>query len=79
MASAVAFAYFSKIIEPSKTFLPLFQQGRHDFVLRPENVYALQQAGVSQDLILCVEDLPADQLRAANCKVNNQPVWMSSR
>lgn len=70
LASALAYAYLGSLLDPSTTVIPLFQQGRHDFALRPENYYALQEAGLAPDLVLTLDDLPADTLRDSSCRVS---------
>ncbi|KAG8216168.1 hypothetical protein J3R82DRAFT_8174 [Butyriboletus roseoflavus] len=65
LASSIGFAWLLSHIPTSDTkAIALITTPREDFVLRAENLYALQLAGIKEDLqeILCPEDLPKPNL-----------------
>ncbi|GAA5833386.1 hypothetical protein JCM9279_001509 [Rhodotorula babjevae] len=62
LASALAYAHFAAQREPassSRRFVPLILTARTDLHLRPENVLALEAAGVTSDLLVTIDDLPS--------------------
>ncbi|GAA5910637.1 hypothetical protein JCM8208_007455 [Rhodotorula glutinis] len=62
LASALAYAHFAAQREPassSRRFVPLILTARTDLHLRPENILALEAAGVTSDLLVTVDDLPS--------------------
>jgi exopolyphosphatase len=58
LASAIALAWF---LAPTQRAVPLYQAARADLHLRPENLYALELAGLgdAQEALLCASDVPA--------------------
>lgn len=66
LASALGFAYLSAQLAattgPAKQFIPLVLTAHADLYLRPENVYALDSAGLDPGSLLCIDDLPRDRL-----------------
>ncbi|KAG9310212.1 DHH phosphoesterase [Chiua virens] len=65
LASSIGFAWLLSHIPTSDTkAIALIRTPRKDFVLRAENIYALQLAGITEDFqaLLCPEDLPAANL-----------------
>ncbi|KPV74961.1 uncharacterized protein RHOBADRAFT_44478 [Rhodotorula graminis WP1] len=61
LASALAYAHFAAQREPASSarrFVPLVLTARTDLHLRPENVLALEAAGVTSDLLVTIDDLP---------------------
>ncbi|KAJ6511396.1 exopolyphosphatase [Mycena vitilis] len=59
VASAVAYAWEQSQIQ-NKPAIPLIQTARDDFLLRAENLYALQLAGINnpQEQLLSMSDVP---------------------
>lgn len=70
LASALAFAYFNSLLQPDRTYLALFQQGRDDFALRPENMYALERAHVGTEDVITLDDLDRTQLLHSEAQVS---------
>ena len=65
LASSVGFAWFLSHIPTTDTkAIALITTLRADFVLRAENLYALQSVGIKEDFkeLLCPEDLPNSHL-----------------
>ncbi|KAI9567678.1 DHH phosphoesterase [Boletus coccyginus] len=65
LASSIGFAWLLSRIRTTDTrAIALITTSREDFVLRAENLYALQSTGVKEDLreLLCPEDLPKPNL-----------------
>ncbi|BGP40415.1 Exopolyphosphatase [Rhodotorula kratochvilovae] len=65
LASALAYAHFAAQREPAasaRRFVPLVLTARTDLHLRPENALALASAGVTNDSLLTLDDLPAARL-----------------
>ncbi|SCV71845.1 BQ2448_4539 [Microbotryum intermedium] len=59
LVSSIAFAYFLHIITPPKSLsVPLVMTARSDLYLRPENQFALEQANVPAEALLCIDDIP---------------------
>jgi len=57
MASAVAYAWFLTLQNSETTVLPLINIPRDDFKLRTEAVYLFDEAGISIDNLLFIDDL----------------------
>ena len=65
LASSIGFAWFlSRIPTTDTKAIALITTPRADFVLRAENLYALQSVGIKEDFkeLLCPEDLPKSHL-----------------
>ncbi|GAA5975757.1 hypothetical protein JCM11641_005864 [Rhodosporidiobolus odoratus] len=59
LASALAYAHFATQQEvTSRQYVPLILTARSDLALRPENTEALAAAGVTNDSLLTIDDLP---------------------
>jgi exopolyphosphatase len=64
MASSIGYAHFAAQQAPSSSrrFVPLILTSRSDLFLRPENTEALAGAGVTDDALLTIDDLPSSRL-----------------
>jgi len=65
LASSIGFAWFLSHIPTTDTkAIALITTARSDFVLRAENLYALQLAGIKEDFqeLFCPEDIPKPHL-----------------
>ncbi|MDA3938842.1 MAG: DHH family phosphoesterase [Spirochaetia bacterium] len=65
MASAVCYAWYLHLDDPSQNSFPLINIPRADFKLRTEAVYLFQEAGVNIDDLLFTEDIDLEKLKAA--------------
>ncbi|GAA5854245.1 hypothetical protein JCM8547_001751 [Rhodosporidiobolus lusitaniae] len=64
MASALGYAHFAAQADASSSrqYVPLVMTARSDLILRPENTEALSSAGVTDDALLTIDDLPSSKL-----------------
>ncbi|SGY23088.1 BQ5605_C019g08894 [Microbotryum silenes-dioicae] len=80
LVSSIAFAYFLHIITPPKSLsVPLIMTARSDLYLRPENQFALEQANVPAEALLCIDDIPdpaALAARGANFALDDHNVLL---
>ena len=65
MASAVTYAWYLYLTDPSQNPFPLINIPRADFKLRTEAVFLFEEAGVNIDHLLFVEDVDLDILKAS--------------
>jgi exopolyphosphatase len=64
MASAVTYAWYLYLTDPSQNPFPLINIPRADFKLRTEAVFLFEEAGVDIDHLLFAEDVDLDKLKA---------------
>jgi len=64
MASAVSYAWYLHLLDPSGNPYPLINIPRADFKLRTEAVYLFNEAGISSDLLLFSDDVNLEKLYA---------------
>ncbi|BGP24937.1 exopolyphosphatase [Rhodotorula toruloides] len=63
MACAIGYAHFAtQNAVSSRQYVPLVLTARSDLHLRPENVLALSDAGISSDSILTIDELPSSRV-----------------
>ncbi|BGP02310.1 putative Exopolyphosphatase [Rhodotorula toruloides ATCC 204091] len=63
MACAIGYAHFAaESASSNRQYVPLVLTARSDLHLRPENVLALSSAGISNDSILTIDELPSSRL-----------------
>lgn len=64
MVSSIGYAHFAaqRDLSSSRRYVPLVVTARSDLFLRPENTEALTGAGVTDDALLTIDDLPSAKL-----------------
>ncbi|GAA5843390.1 hypothetical protein JCM11251_002467 [Rhodosporidiobolus azoricus] len=64
MASAMGYAHFASLKQDRsiRQFVPLILTSRSDLYLRPENIEALSSAGVTNESLLTLDDIPSRKL-----------------
>ncbi|KAL8283690.1 hypothetical protein RQP46_005485 [Phenoliferia psychrophenolica] len=63
IASAVGYAFFASQLDSQRAFVPLVHTARGDLYLRPENVDVLKSSQITNDDLVCLNDI--DPLRPA--------------